>query len=157
MHSLANTKVTPYTLLTSVTLLLSLLLVGCIAAVPVAVKYYQEKDFAKFDVQMQGDAKQIYADVVASTKENNPDNMKIEKDDPEALEFEAQMTKASGRIYVVELEVEQADEKMSDVRFLVKGMDGEELVDEAEMKKLGTDAINRFCERTNRSCVIEQE
>lgn len=134
---------------------LAMLLAGCVAAIPIAVQYYQEKDFAKFEITMQGDAKQIYADAVASIKANNP-NLTIEKDDAEDLEFAGTAKKESGRTMVAMVEVEQKDEKNSLVSFLVKGLDGEQLVPEAEMKQLGTDAINNFCARTNRSCVIEE-
>jgi len=131
------------------------LLAGCVAAIPLAVNYYKEKDFAKFEILMQGDAKQIYADAVAAIKANNP-NRVIEKEDPEDLEFSGSVKKESGRTLVVILEVDQKDEKNSEVNYLIKGLDGEQLVDEAEMKKLGTDAINNFCARTNRTCVIQE-
>jgi hypothetical protein len=137
--------------------MLALLLTGCVAAVPIAVKYYQEKDFAKFEVQIQGNAADIYAKSVDSTKEANPTNLKVVKDDREELEFEGEVTKPSGRTYIAEWNVEQVDDKTSELRFLVKGMDGEEMVDEAEMKKIGTDGLNRFCARANLSCVIEQQ
>jgi hypothetical protein len=134
---------------------LTLLLAGCVAAIPVAVKYYKEKDFAKFDIMIQGDAKQIYADAVASVKANNP-SLEIEKDDAEDLEFKGSVKKESGRTLVAMWEAKQKDEKNTLLSFMVKGLDGEQLVPEAEMKKLGTDAINNFCARTNRSCVIEE-
>lgn len=141
------------TTLFSVTLLIALLM-GCIAAVPYAVKVYKERDFVKLDIVADGQALDLYDTLDRYSIQKSP-NRVVEKNDREKLKFEGNVTKPSGRVYFVEWEVEQLNPQQAKIDFMVKAEEDGEPINEQELNGLAFEAIDSFCKRTERKCTIE--
>jgi hypothetical protein len=135
----------------SMVFMFSLSLVGCIAAVPIAVKMVKEKDMAKLTLELEGNAAEIFDASVRTTKRKNPD-LEVIKEDREDLEFEAKRVKPDGKELWASWEVEQQDNNMVEIKFKVKGEDMEEEV----VEKMALDGINAFCKEIGKKCNIEE-
>ena len=137
---------------TATVVLLSIIsLIGCVAAIPLAVKYAKEKDkdMVKLTLRVDGNASDIFDASVRSQMKKSPET-EIIKDDRENLIFEGKKIEASGVELWGRWKTKQISEGMTEVEFSLKaeGMKAEGLEIRAVSRILA------FCREIGKVCKI---
>ncbi len=134
-----------------VALLSAITMIGCIAAVPIVVKKYKEKDMVKLTLQVDGNASDIFDTSVRSYKGTSP-NAEIIKDDREKLIFEAKKVEGSGVEIWGQWRAKQVSEGKTEVDFRIKAKG----IEEDALEKRAVKRIMAFCSEIGRSCNLEK-
>jgi hypothetical protein len=135
----------------TVVLLSIILLIGCVAAIPLAVKYAKEKDMVKLTLQADGNASDIFDASVRSHKKKSPETEVI-KDDREKLIFEGKKVEEGGVEIWGRWQAEQISEGKTEVNFRIKA----EGMEEEALEKRAIRSIQAFCDEIGRRCKIEK-
>jgi hypothetical protein len=137
---------------TGVIVLLSVIsLIGCFAAIPLAVKYAKEKDMIKLTLRVDGNAADIFDASVRSHKRNSPETEVI-KDDREKLVFEGKRINERGIEVWGTWESKQVSEDRTEVNFGIKAPG----MEEGAMERQAVIAIQAFCTEIGKQCEIKK-
>jgi hypothetical protein len=137
---------------TATVVLLSIIsLIGCIAAIPLAVKYVKEKDMVMLTLQVDGKASDIFDASVRTHKRNSPETEVI-KDDREKLIFEGKKVDANGVEIWGRWKAKQVSEGKTEVDFRLKAKG----MEEEAIEKRAVDGIMAFCREIGKRCKIEK-
>jgi hypothetical protein len=147
-----NTNNHKIKVLTGTIVLMSVIsLIGCIAAIPLAVKYVKEKDMVMLTLQVDGNASNIFDASVRSHKKTSPET-KIIKDDRENLIFEGKKVEANGVELWGRWKAKQVSEGKTEVDFQLKA---EGMAEEA-LERRAVKGIMAFCREIGKRCKIEK-
>ncbi|MCK5138669.1 MAG: hypothetical protein KAQ85_02400, partial [Thermodesulfovibrionia bacterium] len=135
----------------AVVLLSIISLIGCVAAIPLAVKYAKEKDMVKLTLQVDGNASDIFDASVRSHKRKSPETEVI-KDDREKLIFEGKKVEKSGIEIWGRWKAKQISEGKTEVDFRIKA----EGMEEEALEKRAVSSIQAFCSEIGKRCKIEK-
>ena len=135
----------------TVVLLSVISLIGCFAAIPLAVKYAKEKDMIKLTLRVDGNADDIFDASVRSHKRNSPET-EIIKDDREKLVFEGKRINERGIEVWGTWEAKQVSEERTEVTFRIKAPG----MEEGAMERQAVIAIQAFCTEIKKQCEIKK-
>jgi hypothetical protein len=126
-------------------------MVGCILAVPVAVKYVKDKDKVHLTMEIDGDASDIFDASVRSHKRTSPETEVI-KDDREKLIFEGKKVEEGGVEIWGRWQARQISEGKTEVEFQLKAKG----MEEEALEKRAVSRIQEFCSEIGKRCEIEK-
>jgi hypothetical protein len=136
----------------STVVLLSIIsLIGCVAAIPLAVKYAKEKDMVKLTLQVDGNASDIFDASVRSNKKKSPET-KVIKDDREKLIFEGKKVEEGGVEIWGRWQAKQISEGKTEVNVKIKA----EGMEEDALERKAIKSIHAFCDEIGKKCKIEK-
>jgi len=125
-------------------------LLSCIAAIPVAVKYFKDQNQTKAKAEMPVPAEKVYQTALSMAEEKN---LQILKKEDEKLYLEA-----TDGVQTASLKAEAAGNDKSEVTVIATLPSEEEKEKRKEgEKELTLRIINRICERLEVKCTIMKE
>jgi hypothetical protein len=129
---------------------------GCFVAAGYAVKAYKERDFIKLEILADGQAEELFAAMDKYSSQRNP-NRVVDENDFEKLKFKGSVTKPSGHVYTVTWEVEQLNNKQSQIDFMARIVEDGQPIDEAELEGIAFGGLNDFCRNQGVTCTIDYQ
>ena len=125
-------------------------ILGCIAAIPVAVKYYKEQNQTVAKAEMAVPAEKVYATAVSMAEERD---LKVLKKEDEKLYLEVTDGKQTASFKA------EATDKGNTVMTIMASLSSEETKEQKkeEEKELALRIVNRICERLEVECTITKQ
>jgi hypothetical protein len=125
--------------------------VGCVLAVPAAIKYIKEADMVKITLEVDGNASDFFDASVRSQMRKSPDT-EIIKEDRENLIFEGKKVEGSGVEIWGRWQARQLSDGKVEVEFQLKA----EGMEEEALETRAVNGIMAFCSEIGKRCKIEK-
>ena len=123
---------------------------GCVAAIPIAVKYYKDQNQTVAKAEMAVPAEKVYATAVSMAEEKD---LKVLKKEDEKLYLEVTDGKQTASFKA------EATDKGNTIMTIMASLPPEETKEQKkeEEKELALRIVNRVCERLEVQCTITKQ
>jgi cation transport regulator ChaB len=130
----------------------ALFMASCFAAIPIAIKYYKDKNQTKAEAEMPVPAEKVYSTAVEMAKEKD---LKIVKEEDDKMYLEV-----TDGVQTASLKAEAAGSDKTNITVIANlpSQEGEEKEQRKEKEKeLTLRIVNRICDRLEVKCTITKE